>query len=34
MQGHYIFIDEEGDRVTAAIPEFALLSPLDASGRS
>ena len=32
MEGHYIFIDEEGDRVTATIPEFSLLSPLDTSG--
>jgi ApaG protein len=34
MEGHYIFIDEEGDRITADIPEFALLSPLDAGGRA
>jgi uncharacterized protein affecting Mg2+/Co2+ transport len=32
MRGHYIFIDEEGERVTADIPEFTLLSPLDAGG--
>ena len=29
MQGHYIFVDEEGEQVTAIIPEFSLLSPLD-----
>lgn len=34
MQGHYIFVDEEGDRITADIPEFALLSPLDAGDRA
>ena len=28
MQGQYIFVDEEGEQVAAAIPEFALLSPL------
>ena len=30
MEGHYIFVDEEGERITAIIPEFSLLSPLDA----
>jgi len=34
MQGHYIFIDDEGERITADIPEFVLLSPLDAGGRA
>ncbi|HEU0309696.1 MAG TPA: Co2+/Mg2+ efflux protein ApaG [Sphingomicrobium sp.] len=34
MQGHYIFIDDEGERITADIPEFALLSPLDAGGQA
>jgi len=34
MQGHYIFIDEEGERVTANIPEFALLSPLEPGPRT
>ena len=34
MQGHYIFIDDEGERLTADIPEFVLLSPLDAGGRA
>jgi len=29
MSGHYIFVDEEGSRITAEIPEFALLSPPD-----
>ncbi len=29
MQGHYVFVDEEGEQLSAAIPEFALLSPLD-----
>ena len=27
MSGHYIFIDEEGSRIAAEIPEFPLLSP-------
>src|SRR5688500_1514759 len=34
MQGHYVFVDEEGDRITAEIPEFMLLSPLDPSARN
>lgn len=34
MRGHYIFVDEEGDRISADIPEFTLLSPLDASGQA
>ena len=29
MSGHYIFVDGEGARITAEIPEFALLSPLE-----
>ena len=29
MSGHYIFVDEAGDRITAEIPEFTLLSPLE-----
>ena len=29
MSGHYVFIDDEGDRIEAEIPEFALLSPLE-----
>ncbi len=29
MSGHYIFVDEAGDRISADIPEFALLSPLE-----
>jgi ApaG protein len=29
MSGHYVFVNEEGERITAAIPEFALLSPLE-----
>ncbi|MCF2514343.1 Co2+/Mg2+ efflux protein ApaG [Sphingomonas sp. G124] len=27
MSGHYVLVDEEGDPITAEIPEFALLSP-------
>ena len=27
MSGHYVFVDEEGNRIPAEIPEFALLSP-------
>ena len=34
MQGHYIFVDEEGEQVSAIIPEFTLLSPLDAGGHA
>ena len=30
MRGHYLFVDQEGERITAEIPEFDLLSPLDA----
>jgi ApaG protein len=29
MSGHYVFIDDEGDRIEAEIPEFVLLSPLE-----
>ena len=29
MSGHYVFIDDEGDRLEAVIPEFVLLSPLE-----
>ena len=29
MSGHYIFVDEEGSRIVAEIPEFSLLSPLE-----
>ncbi len=29
MSGHYIFVDEAGERIEADIPEFALLSPLE-----
>jgi ApaG protein len=29
MSGHYVLVDEEGEPVTAEIPEFALLSPLE-----
>jgi ApaG protein len=29
MQGHYVFVDEEGERVEAVIPEFALTSPVE-----
>jgi ApaG protein len=29
MSGHYVFIDEDSERITAEIPEFALLSPLE-----
>jgi ApaG protein len=34
MSGHYVFVDEDSERITADIPEFALLSPLNASGQS
>ena len=33
MSGHYVLVDEEGEPITAEIPEFALLSPLDSSLR-
>ena len=33
MQGHYIFVDEEGETINAGIPEFSLLSPLDSHRR-
>lgn len=29
MSGHYDFVDEDGERLTADIPEFTLLSPLE-----
>jgi ApaG protein len=29
MSGHYVFIDEGGNRIPAEIPEFALMSPLE-----
>jgi len=29
MSGHYVFVDEDGNRITAEIPEFALLSPME-----
>jgi len=29
ISGHYIFVDEEGSRIVAEIPEFVLLSPLE-----
>jgi uncharacterized protein affecting Mg2+/Co2+ transport len=34
MSGHYIFVDEAGSRITAEIPEFALLSPLEPGGQA
>jgi ApaG protein len=34
MSGHYVLVDEEGEPITAEIPEFPLLSPLDSSLRS
>ena len=34
MRGHYIFVDEDGEKITADIPEFTLLSPLDADGQT
>lgn len=34
MSGHYVFIDEDSERITAEIPEFALLSPLEPGVRS
>lgn len=34
MRGHYIFVDEDGAQITAEIPEFSLLSPLDADGQA
>ena len=34
MRGHYIFVDEDGEQITADIPEFSLLSPLDADGQA
>jgi ApaG protein len=33
MSGHYVLVDEEGEPVTAEIPEFALLSPPEPSLR-
>jgi ApaG protein len=29
MSGHYQFVDQEGARVDATIPEFALLAPTE-----
>jgi ApaG protein len=29
MSGHYVLVDEDGTRITAEIPEFALLSPVE-----
>lgn len=29
MRGHYIFIDQEGEQVTAHIPEFSLQAPIE-----
>ena len=34
MRGHYIFVDEDDEQITAEIPEFALLSPSDADRRA
>lgn len=34
MSGHYVFVDEDSERITAEIPEFALLSPLEPGVRS
>jgi ApaG protein len=34
MSGHYVLVDEEGEPVTAEIPEFSLLSPPEPSLRS
>ena len=34
MRGHYIFVDEDGARITAQIPEFDLLSPPEPAGRA
>lgn len=28
MQGHYVFVDEEGEQVRADIPRFSLLAPV------
>ncbi len=33
MSGHYQFVDEAGNRIDAAIPEFTLLSPLESGLR-
>lgn len=33
MSGHYVLVDEEGDPITAEIPEFALLSPPEPGAR-
>jgi ApaG protein len=29
MGGHYVFVDEQGERLEADIPEFALVSPVE-----
>ena len=29
MSGHYVFVDERGERVEADIPEFALVAPAE-----
>lgn len=28
MQGHYVFVNEQGEQIRAEIPRFALLSPM------
>ena len=33
MSGHYVFVDEEGERIDARIPEFALLAPVEPERR-
>ena len=33
MSGHYVLVDDEGEPITAEIPEFALLSPVGAGPR-
>jgi ApaG protein len=34
MSGHYVFVDEDSERITADIPEFPLQSPLEGEARS
>jgi ApaG protein len=34
MGGHYVFVDEQGERIEADIPEFALVSPVEPGPRA
>lgn len=33
MSGHYVFVDEDGTRISAEIPGFALMSPVEPGRR-